>query len=613
MGETVILNQKKNIKQKKDKLNKIENVLIEKKIKKSITIRELSEKINIKSEEILKKFSLINDKNVNIDKKIDIDLIELLANEFGYYSKIKDNIVCFFKNEKKLIIHNDKDVEIFEKRSPIVTIMGHVDHGKTSLLDLIRSSDITKKEYGGITQHIGAYKVKTKTEQYISFIDTPGHEAFTEMRRRGAQVTDIIVLVVSAVDSVMPQTIEAINHAKFSNVPIIVAINKIDLPLSNIQKVKQDLSNYDLVPEEWGGDTIMIDISVKQNINIDLLLEMILLKAELMELKTNKNKNADGFVLETKLDSKKGLIATFLVKNGTLKVGDNFVVGSTCGKVRAMFNEFGEKVNIAVPSTPIEVLGFEDTPQVGDCFVVVSSIYEARNISNSKKRENNKILQKQIDKTSILDANVIKTKKLNIILKTDVQGSIGAITDAIHRLQISDEINLKIIHKSTGVITKSDVSLAIASGSLIFGFNLKHNSNILKFAESENVVIKNYRVIYDLISDVKSAIEGLLEPDIKEKILGKAVVKQLFKIPKIGIIFGCFVLEGKMQRGSQARLIRDNVIIFESTVLSLKILKNDVKEVDKDYECGIGIENYSDIKIGDIIENFIVEKITKKL
>jgi translation initiation factor IF-2 len=609
----VILNQKKIVKQKKDKSNKVDQKKIVKQKKdKSITIRELSKKINVKSEEILKKISLISDKNIDIDKKLDDDLLELLSNEFGYCVEIKNNIICFIEKEKKLTINDNKNIDFFEKRSPIVTIMGHVDHGKTSLLDLIRSSNIIKKEYGGITQHIGAYKVKTKTEQYISFIDTPGHEAFTEMRRRGAQVTDIIVLVVSAVDSVMPQTIEAINHAKFANVPIIVAINKIDLPLSNIQKVKQDLSNYDLIPEEWGGDTIMVDISVKQKINIDLLLEMILLKAEIMELKVNKNKNADGVVLETRLDSRKGLIATFLVKTGTLKIGDNFVVGNTYGKIRAMFNDFGERVSIAIPSTPIEILGIEDIPQIGDCFIVVNSVYEARNISNLKKRKNNRILQKQVNKLSILDVDVKKIKKLNIILKTDVQGSIEAITDAIYRLQ-TPEVNLKIVHKSAGVITKSDVSLAITSGSLIFGFNLKHNSNILKFAENENVVIKNYRVIYDLISDVKVAIEGLLEPDIKEKILGKAVVKQLFKIPKTGIIFGCFVLEGKMQRGSKARLSRDNVIIFESTILSLKVLKNDVKEVDKDYECGIGLENYSDIKIGDVIENFIVEKIIKKL
>ncbi|MCA6070390.1 MAG: translation initiation factor IF-2 [Endomicrobium sp.] len=583
--------------------NKFKSTIL---INELVTVRELADKMRLSVCDVLKKL-LSMGSLATINQRLDADTAILLAGEFGYDAKM-DSIYA----GEKIGSIKEEDPTKLKQRPPVVTIMGHVDHGKTSLLDSIRSSNVIAGEHGGITQHIGAYKVKTSSGQFISFLDTPGHEAFTAMRSRGAQATDIIVLVVSATDGVMPQTVEAINHAKAANVPIIVAVNKIDMPGADSQKIRQELSNYGLISEEWGGDTIMVDISAKQKINIDSLLEMILLKAEMMELKANPDKNAEGIVIEARLDSRKGTIATFLVQGGTLKIGDNLVVGTTYGKVRAMADEHGKRFDTALPSTPAGILGINEPPQAGDKFLVVENEAKAREVAESRKLKAKETSLKPRHHLSLADINMGQAKDLRIILKTDVQGSLGALGDALERLSTS-EISLKIIHRDAGAITKSDVALAVASDALIVGFNLRPDAVVEKLAEVEKVSINVYRVIYDLIADVKAAMEGLLDPDTKEKILGKAVVKQVFRLSTHGTISGCSVVDGKIQRGAKVRLLRDNVIVFEGNISSLKRFKDDVKEVEKDYECGIGLENFSDIKAGDVIENFTFEKVARKL
>lgn len=570
-----------------------------------ITVRDLAEKMKLRVGDVLKKL-LSMGSLATINQRLDTDTAILLANEFGYDAKLSS-----IYSEEAILTEADDPAKM-RHRPPVVTIMGHVDHGKTSLLDAIRSSHVAEGEHGGITQHIGAYKVKTSSGEFLTFLDTPGHEAFTAMRSRGAQATDIVVLVVSAADGVMPQTVEAINHAKAANVPIIVAVNKIDLPTSDPQRIRQELSNYNLVPEEWGGDVIMVDISAKQRINIDSLLEMILLRAEIMELKANPDKNAEGIVVEAKLDSRRGPVATVLVQGGTLRVGDNVVVGTTYGKVRAMADEHGKRFNEAPPSTPVEVLGINEPPQAGDKFVIVAQESQAREIAQSRKEKVKADALRPRHHLSLQDISSGKTKDLRIILKADVQGSLGALGDALERLSTA-EISLKIIHRGAGSITESDVALAVASDALIVGFNLRPDAVVEKLAETEGVSINVYRIIYDLIADVKAAMEGLLDPDMKEKVLGKAVVKQVFRLSSYGTISGCSVIDGRIQRGAKARLLRDNVIVFEGNISSLKRFKDDVKEVEKGYECGIGLENFSDIKIGDVMESFTTEKVARKL
>ena len=432
------------------------------------------------------------------------------------------------------------------------------------------------------------------------------------MRSRGAQATDIVILVVSAADGVMPQTIEAINHAKAANVPIIVAVNKIDLPTANPEKIRQEISNYGLLPEEWGGDTIMVDISAKQKLNIDSLLELVQLKAEMMELKANPNKHAEGIVIEAKLDPRRGAVATILVQSGTLHVGDNLVVGTTFGKVRAMIDEYGKRFDKAIPSMPVEILGLNEPPQAGDKFVVLEHESQVREIANARKEKAKADALRPKQHVSLLDLNAGKAKHLKIILKTDVQGSLGALCDALERMSNS-EINLEIIHKGAGSITESDVVLAAASDALIVGFNIRPDAAVEKLAESEGVSINVYRIIYDLIADIKAAMEGLLDPDTQEKITGKAVVKQVFKLSSAGTVAGCTVTEGKAQRNVKIRLLRDNVIIFEGNSSAIKRFKDDVKEVEKGYECGISLENFSDIKVSDVTEFFTIEKIARKL
>ncbi|MDR1695907.1 MAG: translation initiation factor IF-2 [Endomicrobium sp.] len=571
-----------------------------------ITVRELAEKMKLTPGEVLKKLLSMGSLST-INQRLDTDTAILLANEFKYDAKLES-----IYSEESVKPEAEEDPVNLKHRFPVVTIMGHVDHGKTSLLDAIRSSDVAGGEHGGITQHIGAYKVKTPNGGYVAFLDTPGHEAFTAMRSRGAQATDIVVLVVSAADGVMPQTVEAINHAKAAGVPIIVAVNKIDLPVSDPQRIRQELTKYGLSPEEWGGDTIMVDISAKQRMNIDSLLDMILLKAEMMELKANPDRKAEGIVVEAKLDSRKGPVATLLVQNGTLRIGDNLVIGTTYGKVRAMSDEHGKRFTEAPPSTPAEILGINEPPQAGDKFVVVEHESQAREIAQSRKDKMKASSLKPRHHLSLMDISSGHTKDLKIILKADVQGSLGALSDALERMSNS-EVTLKIIHRGAGSITESDVALAVASDALIVGFNIRPDAAVEKLAETEGVSINVYRIIYDLIADVRAAMEGKLDPDTKEKILGKAVVKQVFKLSSFGTIAGCSVIDGKVQRGAKVRLLRDNVIVFEGNISSLKRMKDDVREVEKGYECGVGLENFSDIKTGDIIENFTTEKVARKL
>jgi translation initiation factor IF-2 len=572
-----------------------------------ITVRELADKMRLRSGDVLKKL-LSMGSLATINQRLDVDTATLLANEFCYDVKMES----IYSEEEIGAADQYEDPSKLKPRLPIVTIMGHVDHGKTSLLDAIRSSNIACGEYGGITQHIGAYKVQVPSGGYITFLDTPGHEAFTAMRSRGSQVTDIVVLVVSATDGVMPQTIESINHAKAANVPIIVAVNKIDMPAADPHKIRQELSNYGFIPEEWGGDAIMVDISAKQKMNINSLLEMILLKAEMMELKANPDGNAEGIVIEARLDSKKGTVATLLIQTGTLKIGDNIVVGTTYGKIRALADEHGKRFVSAGPSIPVSVLGINETPQVGDKFVVIDRESKAREIAQSRREKVKEASLKPVHHLSLADINTGKAKDLRIILKADVQGSLGALSDALDRLSTS-EISLKIIHRGAGAITESDVALAVASDALILGFNLRPDPAVERLAETEKISINVYRIIYDLIADVKSAMEGLLDPDMKEKILGKTVVKQVFKTSSFGTISGCSVIDGKIQRGAKVRLLRDHIIVFEGNISSLKRFKDDVKEVEKGYECGIGLENFSDVKTGDVMESFIIEKVARKL
>ncbi|MFA7074445.1 MAG: translation initiation factor IF-2 [Endomicrobiaceae bacterium] len=571
-----------------------------------ITVKDLAEKMNLKVGDILRKLMSMGSL-ATINQRLDTDIAILLANEFGFEAKL----ASLYAEENIEEENASESSQSLLPRSPIVTIMGHVDHGKTSLLDALRHSNVIAGEAGGITQHIGAYRVKTSTGE-ITFLDTPGHEAFTAMRSRGADVTDIVILVVSATDGVMPQTIEAINHAKAANVPIIVAVNKIDLPAADPEKIRQELSQYGLLPEEWGGDTIMVNISAKQKINIDSLLELVQLKAEMMELKANPNKKAEGVVVEAKLDPKKGTVATMLVQSGTLKIGDNLVVGTTYGKVRAMIDEYGKRFDKALPSMPVEVLGINEPPQAGDKFIVLDHESQVREIANSRKEKVKADSLRPRQHLSLLDVNAGKVKDLRIILKADVQGSLEALCDALERMSNS-EINLKIIHKGAGSITESDVVLGAASDALIVGFNIRPDASVEKLAETEGVSINVYRIIYELIADIKAAMEGLLDPDTKERIVGKALVKQVFKLSSAGTVSGCTVTEGKAQRGVKIRLLRDNVIIFEGNTAAIKRFKEDVKEVDKGYECGISIEKFTDIKVSDIIEFFIVDKTARKL
>jgi translation initiation factor IF-2 len=571
----------------------------------AITVKELAEKLGQKSNIVIKKLMEMGHL-VSINQLLKVKVALKVAEAFG----VEAQVVSI---EKEAPLEEPEDESLKVSRPPVITIMGHVDHGKTLLLDAIRQTKVVEGEAGGITQHIGAYKVKLDHGE-VAFLDTPGHEAFTAMRARGAQVTDVVVLVVAADDGVMPQTVEAINHAKAAQVPILVAVNKIDKPEANPEKVRQELTKYDLVPEEWGGNTIFVDVSAKQKKGLDTLLEMLLLEAEMLELKANPNKLARGTIVEARLDKGRGAVATVLVQSGTLHVGDAFVCGLYSGRVRALLDDRGKKIKQAPPSTPVEVLGLSGIPQAGDAFVVVDNERRAHQIAESRRQKER---EESLAGTSritledlyqqIQDGGV---KELNVIIKADVQGSIEAVTDALEKLS-TPEVKIRPIHGSAGGITESDVMLASASNAIIIGFNVRPQPKAAILAEREKVEINLYTVIYQLVADVKAAMEGLLEPVYREVFLGKAEVREVFSVSKVGKIAGCYVTEGKMVRGATCRLIRDSVVIYEGKIDSLKRFKEVVNEVAAGYECGIALEGFQDIKQGDVIEVYTQEEVSR--
>jgi len=597
---------------KEDRQQKIHPVVTRKKTLKlteGTTVKEFSELISVKLSDVIKKFMELG-YMPTINQPVDPDAALLVADNFGI--KLETHRI----EEDTVDMEVQEDTEKLFPRPPVVTIMGHVDHGKTSLLDAIRETRVTETEAGGITQHIGAYKINLKGKDIV-FLDTPGHEAFTAMRARGAKVTDIVVLVVAADDGVMPQTVEAINHANAANVPIVIAINKIDKPEANPARVKNELAEQNIISEEWGGKNIFVEVSAKKHIGIEHLLEMILLQAEVMELKANPDKMARGTIIEAKLDKGRGAVATVLVQSGTIRIGDAFIAGTHYGKVRALNDDTGKKISVAGPSTPVEVIGFQDVPSAGDVFVVVEDEKRARQVALSRQQKQ-KVVEIAKKKKLTLDELYAKIKEgeireLSIIIKGDVQGSVEAIRDALESIT-HPEVKVKVIHSSVGGINVSDVMLAAASSAIILGFNVRPEPIASQTAEKEGVDVRLYTVIYDAIEDVKKALEGLLEPTLKEKVLGRAEVRQTFPISRTGTVAGCYVLDGVMSRSSDGtRIIRDNIVIYDGQMSSLKRFKEDTKEVQAGYECGILIENFNDIKVGDILENYIIEKIAAKL
>jgi translation initiation factor IF-2 len=579
------------------------------KLEEGTTVKEFAELIGQKVSDVIKKFMELG-YMPTINQPVDIDAAMLVAESFG----IKVETVT--AEQIDVIEEVVEDASQLVPRPPVITIMGHVDHGKTSLLDAIRQTKVTETEAGGITQHIGAYKVSYQGKE-ITFLDTPGHEAFTTLRARGAKVTDIVVLVVAADDGVMPQTIEAIDHARAANVPIIVAINKIDKPEANPTRVKTELAEHNVVPEEWGGQNIFVEVSAKKKIGIENLLEMILLQAEIMELKANPNRHARGTIIEAKLDKGRGPVATVLIQSGTLRVGDAFVAGTASGKVRALIDDTGRKINEAGPSTPVEIIGFSEVPNAGDVFVCVEDEKKARQIALARLQKQ-RLAEIKKQKKLTLDELYSRIKEgqikeLGIVLKGDVQGSIEALKSAFEGIT-HPEVKVRVIHSAVGGINESDVMLAAASNAIVIGFNVRPELKASQLAEKEGVDIRLYNIIYDAIEDLKKAIEGMLEPTLKEKILGRAEVRQIFQVSRIGTIAGCYVLDGYISRASDGiRVIRNNIVIYEGKISSLKRFKEDVREVQTGYECGLTIENFNDIKVGDILENYVIEKIAAKL
>ena len=588
-----------------------ENIIIDKKtieIGETITVKELAEKLEESSIEVIRQLIFMG-VMAAINQEIDFETAEKLGEKF-------ETIVVKKESDESTLeeVEDDDDDETnLENRPPIITVMGHVDHGKTSLLDGIRKAKVTETEAGGITQHIGAYTVNINGQK-ITFLDTPGHEAFTAMRARGAQITDIVILVVAADDGIMPQTVEAINHCKAANVPMVIAINKIDRPGANIDRVKQELTEHGLVAEDWGGDTIAVPVSAHTKEGIDTLLEMVLLTAEMQELKANANRNAKGTVVEAKLDKGRGPVATLLVQNGTLHVGDSIIVGTTYGRIRAMFDDKGKKIKSAGPSIPVEILGLSEVPAAGDRFHEVKDEKTARDMAAKRKEKVRAEYLQSTHKVSLEDLysqiKEGKVKELNIIVKADVQGSVEAVRQSLQKLS-TDEVKVRVIHGAVGAISETDVTLASASNAIIIGFNVRPNDNAAAAAEKESVDMKTYRIIYNAIDDIKAAMVGMLEPDYKEVILGKAEIRQTYKISNVGTIAGCYVLDGKLTRNSSIRVIRDGIVIFESELASLKRFKDDAKEVASGYECGLSVEKFNDIKEGDIIEAYTMEEIKK--
>ena len=575
----------------------------------SITVKDLADMLGKASTEVIRTLMFLG-VMAALNQEIDFETAEKVAEKFDIIIERKAADLTLEKVEDEV----EEKEENLKKRPPIITVMGHVDHGKTSLLDAIRKSKVTEKEAGGITQHIGAYTVTVNGEK-ITFLDTPGHEAFTAMRARGAQITDIVILVVAADDGIMPQTREAINHCKAAGVPMIVAINKIDRPGANPDRVKQELTEHGLVAEDWGGDTVCVNVSAKTHENLDSLLEMVLLTAEMQELTANPNRRAKGTVIEAKLDKGRGAVASLLVQNGTLHVGDSIIVGSTYGRIRAMFDDKGKKIKSAGPSIPVEVLGLSEVPSAGDRFNVVKDEKTARSMAETRK---DKIKVEQLSSNHRVSLEDLysqikegKIKELPVVVKADVQGSVEAIKSSLEKLS-TDDVKVRVIHGGVGAITETDVILAAASNALLIGFNVRPDTNASVAAERESVDLKTYRIIYDAIEDIKSAMIGMLDPDYKEVILGKAEVRMTYKISNVGTIAGGYVLDGKLVRNCDVRVIRDGIVIFESTLGSLKRFKDDVKEVNTGYECGFTVDRFNDIKEGDIIEAFTVEAVKRK-
>ncbi|WP_350344999.1 translation initiation factor IF-2 [Proteinivorax tanatarense] len=571
----------------------------------SITVAELAEQLQVSSTEIIKKLMSLGIM-ATLNQSLDVETVELVALEFDVTVEVKSE-----EEEKVDELDFDDKPEDLKPRSPVVTVLGHVDHGKTTLLDSIRNTKVTTGEAGGITQHIGAYQVRAN-ENKITFIDTPGHAAFTAMRARGAQVTDIAILVVAADDGVMPQTVEAINHVKAAGVPIIVAVNKIDRPTANVDKIKQEMANYNLVPEEWGGDTVFAEVSALKGEGIDNLLEMIVLVSEMQELKANPNALASGTVIESKLDKGRGPVATVLIRRGTLHVGDSIASGTAYGKVRAMINDKGKNIKKAKPSTPVEILGLSEAPQAGESFRVMENDKTARNLAQQKlNKDKNELMQ---NNSAVSLDDLFKSiqegeiKDLNIIVKADVQGSCEAIKHSLEKLS-DEKVNVKVIHTGVGAVNENDVMLASASSAIIIGFNVRPDTSAQKTAKKDGVDLRLYRIIYDAIEDVKKAMQGLLEPEYEEVFVGKAEVRQTFKASKIGTIAGSYVTEGKMVKGYGVRLIRDGIVIYEGKLDTLKRFKDDVKEVNTGYECGILLENFNDVKDGDMVECFTEQEV----
>ena len=587
-----------------------EKVIKEVVIPEIITVQELANRMAEKSAEVIKKLMALG-VMATINQPIDADTAQIIVEEFGHkFKRVADSDV------EQGITGVEDTPDQLQPRAPVVTVMGHVDHGKTSLLDALRETNVAAKEAGGITQHIGAYQITVKSGQKITFIDTPGHEAFSEMRARGAKVTDIVVLVVAANDGIMPQTIEAIRHAQAAEVPIVVAINKIDLPGADPMKVKTALLQHGIGVEEMGGECLCAEVSAKKRINIDKLVDAILLQAEMLDLKANPNRNAEGAIIEAKMEKGRGTVVTALVQKGTLRIGDICIAGKEWGHVRAMFNENGQKMQEAGPATPVEVLGLQGTPSAGDDFVVVADEGKAKEITGyriRKEREAKLVKSAKSAMEQMLDK--IKSgeiKHLPIIIKADVQGSIEAIEGAVSKLS-NDEVSVQILHSAVGAISESDVTLAKASHALIIGFNVRANAQARDMARRDNIEIKYYSIIYDVLDDIKKGLEGMLSPELREKLLGYAEIREVYNITGVGKVAGCMITEGMVKRGAKIRLLRDNVVIHDGAIGQLKRFKDDVKEVKEGFECGISFENYNDIQKGDFIECYEIEEIAAKL
>ena len=576
-----------------------------------VTVSELASTLKVPPTQIVTFAFKELGQMVTINQRLDFDMIELIASAFGFQA-VREEEYATTQTEQAV-----DAAETLKPRPPIVTIMGHVDHGKTSLLDYVRKTNVVAGEAGGITQHIGAYQVTLKDGRKITFLDTPGHEAFTAMRARGAQVTDIVVLVVAADDAIMPQTIEAISHAKNAGVPLVVAINKIDLPTANVQKVKQDLLAHGVVLEEFGGTVLATPISAKKGTNVEELLDQILLQAELLDLKANPERKAQGTVLEASLDPGKGALATILVQNGTLRIGDDFICGQYSGRVRAMYDERGGTETEVGPSTPVQILGFEGVPEAGDTFLAMADAAEARDIAQKRQRLEREAQHRRSGRVKTLEDFMAEAAEggvatLRIIIKADQGGPAEALADALAQLSTA-EVKVEVVHRGVGAITESDVLLARASGAIIVGFHVRPDSNARAAADRERVEIRTYRIIYEAVEEVKLAMEGLLAPEKKEVILGEAEVRQIFKIAKIGTIAGCFVRSGVIPRTGRVRVIRNGVEVYDGTLASLKRFKDDVREVREGFECGIGVENFNDVKVGDLIESYRIEEVARSL